>query len=492
MMRTESPGPPPIPALVALPVDQVVRVLAQGHLVAMDEAVGEWMREGEMGALHRVRVELRRMRTLLRAYRPWTGRILRRRPLRRRLRGLVAATGPVRDLDVQLRDLPGTGGKRSREREGHEWLRGRLDEERGPAVKALLKWLVKDYPRLRKELERAFSGYRVRLDATSPWTPPIPFGEAASRVVSELALELHEAALLLARGPVSPETMHASRILAKRLRYTLAPFDGGIPEVEPLLTRLEGLQDHLGGLQDARVQAERLGVLLEGVPEEEGTAGVRSTLRTMEGRARRRVLGRAILPREWRGAGTTRFLSDVRAVAERLAELCRPTREGGEPTPAASPEADPDVEIERKYLLTGLPPFGRSTRRVLIHQGWIPGEQLQERLRSVREGGSTRYFRTVKLGRGVRRVEVEEETTPEIFRRLWGLTTRRRVRKRRFIVQEEEHTWEVDQFLDRELVLAEVELPSEDTSVTLPPWLEPLVVREVTGEDAFVNVNLAG
>lgn len=132
-------------------------------------------------------------------------------------------------------------------------------------------------------------------------------------------------------------------------------------------------------------------------------------------------------------------------------------------------------------------------RRVLIHQGWIPGEQLQERLRSVREEGTTRYFRTVKLGRGVRRVEVEEETTPEIFRRLWGLTSGKRVRKRRFIVLEADgHTWEVDQFLDRELVLAEVELPSEDAAVAFPPWLEPLVVREVTGEDAFVNVNLAG
>jgi CHAD domain-containing protein/CYTH domain-containing protein len=488
----DAPSPPPMSTLVALPVDQVVRVLARGHLLAMDEAAEAWMREGEMGALHRLRVELRRMRTLLRVYRPWTGRVLRRRPVRGHLRGLGAVTGPVRDLDVQLRDLQGGGGKRSREREAHEWLRGRLDEERGPAVKALLKWLVKDYPRLRKELDRAFSGYRMKLDPASPWTAATPFGQAASRVVTELALELHEAVLLLARGPVSPETMHATRILAKRLRYTLTPLAGGFPEVEPLLARLEGVQDHLGGLQDARVQAERLRVLLEGVPEEEGTAGIRSTLRTMEGRARKRVQGRAILPREWRGAGTARFLTEARTLAGRLAEGSHPTGEGGEPSPAVAPEGSPAVEIERKYLLTGLPPFGRSTRRVLIHQGWIPGEQLQERLRSVREDGTTRYFRTVKLGRGVRRVEVEEETTPEIFRRLWRLTTGRRVRKRRFIVQEEGHTWEVDQFLDRELVLAEVELPSEETSVVLPPWLAPLVVREVTGEDAFVNVNLAG
>lgn len=487
----DSASAPPVATLVALPVDQVVRVLAREHLRAVDDAAGGWMREGSMEPLHQLRVELRRMRTLLRAYRPWTGRILRRRTTRR-LKALVAATGRVRDLDVQLRDLRG-GGTRSRESSAHAWLRERLDGERDPAVKALLKWLVKDHPRLQKELERAFSGYRVTLDPDSPWTGPVAFGEAASRVVSELALELHEAILLLARGPVAPETMHATRILAKRLRYSLAPFAGGLPQVEPLLARMEGLQDHLGGLQDARVQAERLAALMESVPgEEKETAGIRSTLQTMEGRARKWVQGRAILPREWRGAGATRFLSDVRAVAERLAESGGRTGERGVSGPPVPPGDAPDLEIERKYLLTGLPRFGRTTRRVLIHQGWIPGEQLQERLRSVREGRTTRYFRTVKLGRGVRRVEVEEETTPEVFRRLWGLTHGRRVRKRRFIVQEEGHTWEVDQFLDRELVLAEVELPSEETLVTLPPWLEPLLVREVTGEDAFVNVNLAG
>lgn len=484
----DSATTPPVATLVALPVDQVVRVLAREHLRAVDDAVGEWMRDGTMDALHRLRVELRRMRTLLRVYRPWTGRVLRRRTARR-LKALVAATGRVRDLDVQLRDLRGGDGKRSREREAHAWLRERLDGEREPAVKALLKGLVRDYPRLRKRLERAFAGYPVTLDPTSPWTAATTIGEAGSRVVSELALELHEAVLHLARGPVSPETMHATRILAKRLRYTLVPFAGGLPDIEALLARLEALQDHLGGLQDARVQAERLAALLDTVPEEDGLAGIRSTLQTMEGRARKRVQGRAILPREWRGAGTTRFLSDVRAVAERLARRS-PIGEGERGTDAP-PEGAPDIEIERKYLLTGLPDFERSTRRVLIHQGWIPGEQLQERLRSVREGGSTRYFRTVKLGRGVRRVEVEEEATPEIFRRLWGLTTGRRVRKRRFIVQEEGHTWEIDQFLDRELVLAEVELSSEDAPVILLPWLEPLVVREVTGEDAFVNVNLA-
>jgi len=40
-------------------------------------------------------------------------------------------------------------------------------------------------------------------------------------------------------------------------------------------------------------------------------------------------------------------------------------------------------------------------------------------------------------------------------------------------------------------VLAEVELPSSDTLVTLPDWLAPYLMRDVTGDAAYVNANLA-
>ena len=58
-------------------------------------------------------------------------------------------------------------------------------------------------------------------------------------------------------------------------------------------------------------------------------------------------------------------------------------------------------------------------------------------------------------------------------------------------VPDGDRVWEIDEFLDRELVLAEVELEGEDEDVTPPDWLRPFVVREVTGEPEYVNVNLA-
>ena len=67
----------------------------------------------------------------------------------------------------------------------------------------------------------------------------------------------------------------------------------------------------------------------------------------------------------------------------------------------------------------------------------------------------------------------------------------RRVRKRRYRIKDGGFTWEVDRFRDRRLVLCEVELPTEDTHAEPPKWLRREIVRDVTGEDEFANINLA-
>ena len=107
------------------------------------------------------------------------------------------------------------------------------------------------------------------------------------------------------------------------------------------------------------------------------------------------------------------------------------------------------------------------------------------------EGGGERFFRTVKLGRGVARIEIEEETSREIFEALWALTEGKRVSKLRYVVEEGGLTWEIDAFLDRELFLAEVELPDAEIVPELPAWLAEVVVRDVTDEETYVNLNLA-
>jgi CYTH domain-containing protein len=150
-----------------------------------------------------------------------------------------------------------------------------------------------------------------------------------------------------------------------------------------------------------------------------------------------------------------------------------------------------DLEIERKYLLSALPDAVRGARSVVIEQGYLPGVRIIERLRRYEGAGEERWVRSIKAGTGIARIEVEEEVTRELFEQLWPLTLGRRVRKRRHYLPDAGLTWEVDEFLDRELVLAELELPHEAHRVQVPAWLAPVLVREVSHEPEYLNSALA-
>lgn len=150
-------------------------------------------------------------------------------------------------------------------------------------------------------------------------------------------------------------------------------------------------------------------------------------------------------------------------------------------------------EIERKYLLSGLPARVHDAENVEVDQGYLPGQRINERVRRMKNSaGVLTYFRTVKAGSGLERIEIEEQTTRDFFEAVWPLTRGARVWKRRHYVPEGPVTWEVDEFLDRpSFWLAEVELEHAEQSVAVPEWLQPLVVREVTFENEYTNHALA-
>jgi CYTH domain-containing protein len=151
-----------------------------------------------------------------------------------------------------------------------------------------------------------------------------------------------------------------------------------------------------------------------------------------------------------------------------------------------------DYEIERKYLLRGLPDRVAGAPVLEIEQGYIPGERITERVRRARADHGTRYYRTIKAGSGLVKLEVEEEITDELFIALWPLTRGARVAKRRYLIREADVVWEIDEFVDRaDLWFAEVELQDAGQIVSIPAWLEPYVVREVTEDRAFTNRALA-
>jgi len=103
-----------------------------------------------------------------------------------------------------------------------------------------------------------------------------------------------------------------------------------------------------------------------------------------------------------------------------------------------------------------------------------------------------RFYRTIKMGAGLDRLELEDETNEQFFSTVWPLTRGARIYKRRYFVPEGDVTWEIDEFLDRSgLWLAEVELETADQRVEIPAWLGAVLEREVTDEKEYTNHALA-
>ena len=289
------------------------------------------------------------------------------------------------------------------------------------------------------------------------------------------------------------EIAHRARIHGKRLRYLLEPFRAEADGAKQTVKTCKALQDLLGDLNDLHNLAATVGEALEDASVERARR-LRELAIRVDGALETELATDhepgllAMLQRIQRDRVSMfdSLVNDWLAPGGRLDELDGQIRSLG-----AHMRGREGVEIERKYLLFGLPPRCEEVAPLTLEQGYLPGERLVERVRRITDGGRTTTLRTVKLGAGVQRIEVEEECSPELFDALYALTEGRRVRKHRFRVPEGSLLWEIDRFLDRELFLAEVELPTADTEVSVPEWLLPYLVRDVTDEPAYVNAVLA-
>jgi len=51
--------------------------------------------------------------------------------------------------------------------------------------------------------------------------------------------------------------------------------------------------------------------------------------------------------------------------------------------------------------------------------------------------------------------------------------------------------WEIDEFRDYDLIIAEIEIPTEDYELVIPEVLKPYILMEITKMGQFSNSNLA-
>lgn len=441
--------------------------------------------------LHDFRVAVRRLRSALRTYRPWLEGGVRRRH-EKRLRKIARSTNEARDAEVQLAWLATKHDALASARHRAGWdavvarYQGRLHG--GPDAARV----VERFRLAADALRRRLGTYERRVEPHGDAGPG--FGGVLASLVADQVRSLDERMAAI-RDAADQEGVHRARIEGKRLRYLLEPLRGHRgADASEAIGHLKRLQDVLGELHDAHVLSVELReALADAAAERARQLHAAYALGAGDAAARRRsgssprlgllALVRLVrerndalyadLEREWRGDGRSALASEVRAIATALE-----VRAGGR------------LENERKYLLAGLPPRAAEDEGVEITQGWLPGARMRERIRRVRGPSGERYWRALEQGTGGARLEAEE-TTQEVFEALWPLTKDRRVSKRRRRVREGALAWEVDEFTDRDLVLAEVELPARATEVSLPDWLRPLVVREVTDDAAYQDENLA-
>jgi adenylate cyclase len=145
-------------------------------------------------------------------------------------------------------------------------------------------------------------------------------------------------------------------------------------------------------------------------------------------------------------------------------------------------------EIERKFLVKdGYKQYAFTHTR--ITQGYL--SSVPERIVRVRINGD-RGFITIKgvsnLS-GMSRYEWEKEIPVHEARELLALCEPGIIDKTRYLVQVGKFTFEVDEFYggNEGLVMAEIELNSEEELFEIPLWLG----KEVTGDRRYYNSRLA-
>lgn len=145
-------------------------------------------------------------------------------------------------------------------------------------------------------------------------------------------------------------------------------------------------------------------------------------------------------------------------------------------------------EIERKFLVNKAawdavkPNYSMS-----IRQGYLSLDP--ERVVRIRISGETAYITVKGEQKGITRPEFDYIIPYVDGLMMLEMCEGEIIKKVRRTVLIGNITWEVDEFLDEHqgLIIAEVELQSEDQEIVLPNWIE----QEVSTDPEYSNVSLA-
>ena len=144
------------------------------------------------------------------------------------------------------------------------------------------------------------------------------------------------------------------------------------------------------------------------------------------------------------------------------------------------------LEIERKYLID-LEKISPLENGIRIKQGYLSINK--DAVVRVRVKNDKAYLTIKGSNSGIARLEFEYEIPlNEANEMLEKLCQKPVIDKTRYLINHENHIWELDIFYGENegLVVVEVELSSEDETIILPSWVK----EEVTSDARYYNSNL--
>jgi CHAD domain-containing protein/CYTH domain-containing protein len=455
-------------ALLSRSPEETTRHLCLGLLEEANQALGRFERDDDEEGLHDFRVALRRLRSVVRVYKPYLKGSARKK-LRKRLSALADSTNAARDLEVQKEWLSREdSGLPEDAQTGARNLLGRLEAEAADVSRPAE--LRAEFDDLHRSLRKSMSRLRLRMNGGGT------FLSVTGELIGESASQLSESLASIGSAEEG-EKLHAARIEAKRLRYLLEPISAEHREAHAFVKEMKTLQDALGELQDARVLSQKIGSELERSAVEEAQRlrdlalqdadlpirsapadpGLLALLRAQRDRRDRQYLS---LSRSWLSGNASLFFDRVLAFARALEATSHP------PKPP------------RRFLLVEVPERAKRRTPTLVRQAFLPGRKIHELVEAVGSGERARCSRVTSAEDS----RFEERISSETFDRFWSLSPMR-LERARYQVRENGRTYSIDEVRSEEaLVLAEI---AGDPDEPLPEWLESAVKREVTGQRRY-------
>jgi CYTH domain-containing protein len=147
------------------------------------------------------------------------------------------------------------------------------------------------------------------------------------------------------------------------------------------------------------------------------------------------------------------------------------------------------IEIERKFLVTSDVFKKESHQNFRIIQGFLNRDPERTVRVRLKDDKGILTVKGMSSNDGLSRFEWEKDISKKDAKALLEFCEKGVIDKIRYEVKVDKHVFEVDEFFgDNEgLIIAEVELKSENETFTKPDWLG----KEVTGDIKYYNSQLS-